>query len=100
MKDLGDAHLLSFKKLLSFKVNKFINVGCGKGFSIYEIIESIKKVTNMQLLTSVVKRRDGDPDILISNIDNAKKLLGWQPKYSDINLIIYDSWKWYQNYFS
>ena len=100
VKDLGDAHLLSFKKLLSFKVNKFINVGCGKGFSIYEIIESIKKVTNMQLLTSVVKRRDGDPDILISNIDNAKNLLGWQPQYSDINLIIYDSWKWYQNYFS
>ena len=100
VKDLGDAHLLSFKKLLSFKVNKFINVGCGKGFSIYEIIESIKKVTNMQLLTSVVKRRDGDPDILISNIDNAKNLLGWQPQYSDINLIISDSWRWHQNYFS
>ena len=99
VKDLGDAHLLSFKKLLSFKVNKFINVGGGKGFSIYEIIESIKKVTNMQLLTTVVKRRDGDPDILISNIDNAKKLLGWQPKYSDIELIISDSWKWHQNYF-
>ena len=100
VKDLGDAHLLSFKKLLSSGVNKFINVGCGKGFSIYEIIESVKEVTNMQLLTSVVKRRAGDPDVLISNIDKAKKLLGWKPKYSDINLIISDSWKWYKSYSS
>ena len=98
VKDLGDAHLLSFKKLLSSGVNKFINVGCGKGFSIYEIIESVKEVTNMQLLTSVVKRRVGDPDVLISNIDKAKKLLGWKPKYSDINLIISDSWNWYKSY--
>ena len=100
VKDLGKAHFLSFKKLLSSKVCEFINVGCGKGFSIYEIIDSAEQVTNMKLSTSIIKRRDGDPDILISNIDKAKKLLSWEPQYSDINLIIYDSWKWYKNYFS
>ena len=52
----------------------------------------------MGVSTSIVKRRDGDPDILISNIDKAKKFLSWKPKYSDINSIISDSWKWHQIY--
>tara|TARA_A100001011_G_C14161761_1_gene778581 strand:- start:51 stop:1037 length:987 start_codon:yes stop_codon:yes gene_type:complete len=99
VKDLGNAHFLSFKKLLCSKMNEFINVGCGKGFSVYEILNSAKKITKMHLSISIVKRRDGDPDTLISNIDKAKKLLAWEPQHSDIDLIIYDSWKWYQKKF-
>ena len=98
MKDLGNVHLLSFEKLNSSKVNQIINVGGGKGYTVYEIIKYVKKVTNLDLKIDVVKRRKGDPSILVSDINKSKNILSWKPKYSDIEHMISDSWEWYKYY--
>ena len=98
MKDLGNVHLLSFEKLNSSKVNQIINVGGGKGYTVYEIIKYIKKITNLDLKTDVIKRRKGDPDILVSDINKSKNILSWEPKYSDVDQVISDSWEWYKYY--
>jgi len=94
--DLCDAHLLSFKKLYSSNIKEFINIGAGRGFSVLEIIKSVKKITGYQILTKIVKKRLGDPDILVSKIEKSNKFLSWKPKVSDINTIILDSWEWYK----
>ena len=94
--DLCDAHLLSFKKLYSSNIKEFINIGAGRGFSVLEIIKSVKKITGYQILTKIVKKRLGDPDILVSKIEKSNKFLSWKPKVSDIETIILDSWEWYK----
>ena len=98
LKDLGYAHLLSFRKLNSSKVNQIINVGGGKGYSVYEIIKYVKKVTNLDFKMDVIKRRKGDPDILVSDITKSKNILSWEPKYSNVEQIVSDSWEWYKYY--
>ena len=94
--DLCDAHFFSFKKLYSLKIKEFINIGAGQGISVLDIIKCVKKITGNQILTKVVKKRLGDPDILISKIEKSNKFLSWRPKVSDIDTIILDSWKWYK----
>ena len=98
VKDVGNVHLLSFEKLNSSKVNQIINVGGGKGYTVYEIIKYIKKITNLDLKTDVIKRRKGDPDILVSDIRKSKNILSWEPMYSDVEQVISDSWEWYKYY--
>ena len=94
--DLCDAHLLSFKKLYSLNIKEFINIGAGRGFSVLDIIKSVKKITGFQVLTKIVKRRLGDPDILVSKIEKSNKFLSWKPKVSNIDTIILDSWEWHK----
>ena len=98
LRDLGDAHLRSFQKLNTSKIGEFINVGGGKGLSVNEVIECVKKVTNVNFKTIVFKRRDGDPASLVSNINKSKKILSWSPQNSSIEKIISDSWEWYKYY--
>ena len=86
------------EKLNSSKVNQIINVGGGKGYTVYEIIKCVEKITNLDLKTEVIKRRRGDPDILVSNINKSKHFLSWEPKYSGVEQVISDSWEWYKYY--
>ena len=46
----------------------------------------------------VIKRRKGDPDILVSDITKSKNILSWEPKYSNVEQIVSDSWEWYKYY--
>ena len=98
LKDLGDAHLRSFQKLSTSKIREFINVGGGKGLSVNEVIECVKKITNVNFKTIIFKRRNGDPASLVSNINKSKKILSWSPQNSSIEKIISDSWDWYKYY--
>ena len=52
----------------------------------------------MDLKIDVIKRRKGDPDILVSDINKSKNILSWEPKYSDVEQVISDSWEWYKYY--
>ncbi len=98
--DLSDVHFISFKKLMSMEIREFVNIGGGQGFSILEVIESVKKITGFDVLTEIGDRRIGDPHILISKIQKSKELLSWEPSYSNIDTIVFDSWKWYKIYHS
>ena len=61
-----------------------------------DIIKSVKKITGYEILTEIVKRRLGDPDILVSKIEKSNKFLSWKPKVSNIDTIILDSWEWHK----
>lgn len=95
--DLASAHVLALKKLLSGKkMDEKINLGVGRGFTVFEVIKKAKEITGVDFKVEITKRRPGDTVRLVADNKKAKKFLNWQPKYSDLDTIITTAWKWLQ----
>ena len=94
--DLASAHLLALKHLLNGGESKQYNLGNGKGFSVREVIEAVKKVTGKSFQVLEVERRPGDPPVLVASSEKIKNELGWEPKYTEIEAIVATAWKWHQ----
>jgi len=95
--DLAQAHILAMKYLREGNASDVFNLGNGVGFTVNEIIEATRKVTDKEIKAVVSARREGDPDILVASSEKAKKILGWQPKYTNIEKIIDTAWKYYKS---
>ncbi len=95
--DLADAHLLAVEALADGKNSDIYNLGCGDGYSVKEVIETAKKVTQKDFEVEVSERRAGDPAVLIAGSEKIKDHLGWQPEYQDLEKIISTAWKWHKS---
>ena len=95
--DLVDAHVLGLGWLEQGKESRVFNLGTGSGFSVLEVIEHSKSVTNRPLPYSVGTRRAGDCTKLVSGSVRAQTELGWKPKRSTLETMIADAWRWHQN---
>ncbi len=93
--DLGEAHVLALLYLLDGGKSQYINLGSGKGFSVFEIIKTLEKISGKKSKYKIGERRLGDPPILVANNDLAKELLNWNPVYSDIEDILKSAYKWH-----
>lgn len=96
--DLADAHVLALEYLRKGGKSAAFNLGNGQGFSVKEMIEAAKKVTGKDIKVVVGERRAGDPAKLIASSDKARKILGWSPKYRNIEEIISTAWSWHYNH--
>ena len=96
--DLADAHVLALEYLRKGGQSAAFNLGNGQGFSVKEMIEAAKKVTGKDIKVVVGERRAGDPAKLIASSDKARKILGWSPKYRNIEEIISTAWSWHCNH--
>jgi UDP-glucose-4-epimerase GalE len=96
VEDLCAAHMLAMKRLLNGNVDgaEAYNLGNGKGFSVKEVIEACGRVTGIDIRYKVVERRPGDPPVLVGSAEKAKKVLGWEPKYTHLKDIIETAWRW------
>ena len=94
--DLANAHLLGLEYLLKGGDTEVFNLGNGSGFSVKEVIETARTVTQKEIIARECDRRPGDPAILIGSSAKARKTLGWSPQYSELSQIISDAWKWHQ----
>ena len=97
--DLSDGHLAALEYLDSQKQSLAVNLGTERGFTVHEVIESARKITGKEIPVEIVERRAGDPAEVCSSASLAKKLLGWDPKYCDINSILETHWKAYLSNF-
>ena len=97
VEDLADAHVLSLKYLKEEKKSNVFNLGNGEGFSVKEIIDSSRKVTDKTIPAEMADRRPGDPDNLIASSERIKAVLGWEPKYTNVEDIIDSAWQWHLN---
>jgi UDP-glucose 4-epimerase len=73
------------------------NLGNGDGFSVKEVITAAMAVTERFIALEEGFRRAGDPAILIGSATKARKVLGWNPQYSDIGVILEHAWQWHQH---
>lgn len=92
--DLAEAHVLSLNYLLAKQQNDVFNIGNGQGFSVKEVIDTVKKVTNVDINYVKQNRRPGDPAILIANAMKIKNILGWNPQFTELYSIIKTAWNW------
>ena len=94
--DLATAHLLALRHLEAGKPSQFLNLGNTKGTSVLELIEVAKRVTGRDIPVELTERRPGDPAILVGSSEKAKRVLGWEPMYGDIDTIVRHAWAWHE----
>ena len=93
--DLIEAHVLAFQKLQKKPGAYTFNVGTGKGYSNKEVVDMVKKISNLDFQVVYAPRRSGDADTLIANATNIFKELGFKPKFSDLETIVDSALKWH-----
>lgn len=92
--DLVEAHMLALKHLWDGNSTTTFNLGNGNGFSVQEVLNAAARVTGKLVPYIDASRRDGDPAKLVADSQAAKSLLGWRPRYEDIDAIVADAWAW------
>ena len=92
--DLADAHIRALGHLRSGGQSDFLNLGTGQGYSVLEVVECARQVTGREIPLQIEPPRAGDPARLIADPSNAKSLLGWEPKHSDLPSILGSAWDW------
>ena len=96
--DLADAHILAVEKLREGSDSNIYNLGSGNGFTVKEMIDAAREVTGHPIPAKVCERRAGDPAKLVADSTKARKELGWEPKFENVNAMISSAWKWHQNH--
>lgn len=94
--DLVDAHLLGLRWLKEEKGSRVFCLGTGKGFSVREVVEASRSVTNREVPVVEGERRAGDATALVCGSRRAVEELGWEPSRSTLATMIADAWRWHQ----
>ncbi|WP_283153545.1 UDP-glucose 4-epimerase GalE [Guptibacillus hwajinpoensis] len=95
--DLAQAHYLALKKMKETNESGVYNLGNGKGFTVKEVIDTCRSVTEKTIEAEVAARRAGDPATLIASSSKAMSALGWKPVYPELAQIVSHAWSWHQN---
>lgn len=96
--DLAHAHILALQKLNQGKFSGTYNLGNGNGYSVRQVIETVKKVTGRKVAAIDSQRRPGDPARLVASSQKIKKELGWIPRYPDLETIVKTAYHWHREH--
>lgn len=94
VEDLADAHLKALAYLRSGAASLTLNCGYGHGYSVREVLSMVERVGGVRLAVREEPRRAGDPPTLVAKADRIRKLLGWTPRYDDLETIVRSSLDW------
>ena len=98
--DLASAHVLALEYIAKNKKSLTLNLGTGKGITVTEMLEATRRITGKEIPAEYVGRRAGDPAQLTASSKLAKEVLGWKPKYSDVDTLIKSTYDAYLKYYS
>ncbi|MGM9988394.1 MAG: UDP-glucose 4-epimerase GalE [Bacillaceae bacterium] len=94
VEDLASAHVLAAEKMIAGTCeNGIYHLGSGNGFSVLDVFEIAKKVTNVDIPYEIAPRRLGDPVKSVASSRKAQEQLGWTRNYETLEMIITDAWK-------
>ncbi|HEX7224019.1 MAG TPA: UDP-glucose 4-epimerase GalE [Candidatus Limnocylindria bacterium] len=97
VRDLAEGHLLALEATGEGDPSlEVYNLGSAAGFSVREVVEAARKVTGRAIPARPVKRRIGDPPVLVASSRRARRELGWQPRHSSLEQMLTDAWTWKQ----
>jgi len=94
--DLGDAHIKALELIEKNGRSESFNLGNGSGFTVKEVIDTVREVSGRNFKVTEVDRREGDPPTLISDSSKAFRVLQWRPRFAELPLIIETAWKWHK----
>jgi len=97
IEDLCRAHLLALEKL-NHNSELIYNLGNGQGYSVKEVIETVKKVSGKDFKVVEAGRRPGDPPVLTSDATKAGTELGWKTQFPELEIIIATAWQWHNEH--
>ena len=92
--DLCDAHLLALEWLEGGGGRAAFNLGSESGATVMEVIEAARRETGAPIDARIEARRAGDPAVLVASCEQARRVLGWSAKRSDLATIVRDAWRW------
>jgi UDP-glucose 4-epimerase len=96
VRDLAGAHLLALAALSDTKSRLIYNIGNGQGFSVLEVVESVRRVTGRPIPVEECERRPGDPAVLVASSAKITSELGWTPRFAELDQIVASAWDWHQ----
>jgi len=99
VQDLADAHLLALNALAdpARPSHLVYNIGNGQGFTVLQVIESVRRVTGHAIPVELCPRRPGDPAVLVASSEAIQRDLGWTPRHAELDAIISSAWVWHQH---
>jgi UDP-glucose 4-epimerase len=92
--DLVRAHSDALKYLRGDGASVTLNCGYGRGFSVLEVIETVKRVSGVDFKVDFAPRRPGDPAQIVAASDRARALLKWQPQFDNLDTIVTHALAW------
>ncbi len=95
--DVSRAHRLALEALEE-KAELHLNLGNGAGFSVKQVVEAARRVTGRPIPAVERPRRPGDPAILVASSERARRELGWQPRFPDLDDIVLSAWEWHRHH--
>lgn len=99
VRDLANAHLLALEATGESDASlEVYNLGSAAGFSVREVVEAARRVTGRAIPARPVRRRVGDPPVLVASSRRARRELGWQPRHSTLEAMLADAWAWRESH--
>ena len=95
--DLVNAHRGAMNYLRVGGQSTTVNCGYGRGFSVLEVVDAVKRVAKTKLEIIVAPRREGDPAQIVASVARAKELLRWEPKFDELDAIVSHALSWEQH---
>ncbi len=92
--DLAQAHLDALRYLRAGGDSLTANCGYGRGYSVREVIDTVKRVSSVDFRVDVTDRRPGDPASIVASSDRARTALGWKPQHDDLDGIVRNALAW------
>jgi UDP-glucose 4-epimerase len=92
--DLVRAHCDALRYLRAGGESATFNCGYGHGYSVLEVIETVKRVSGVDFRVDLAERRPGDPAQIVAASDRARQVLHWVPRYDDLTTIVGDALRW------
>jgi UDP-glucose 4-epimerase len=92
--DLVDAHLVALNHLRRGGASLTLNCGYGRGYSVLEVIDVVRKVSGVNFDVRVSPRRPGDPAQIVAKADRIREELGWRPRHDDLDGIVHQALSW------
>jgi len=97
VEDLATAHLDALAWLRRGGESQVLNCGYGHGYSVREVVDAMERVTGEPLPVREEGRRAGDPPMLVADCGRIRELLGWTPRFDDLDRIVATSLAWERN---
>ena len=92
--DLVRAHGDALRYLRGGGASTTLNCGYGRGFSVFQVIDTVRRVSGVDFEIELAARRPGDPARIVARSDKIRALLGWRPQYDDLATIARDALEW------